>query len=782
VDEVENGRGLASPSVEEMFAEAIRCHQANQLAQADRLYRSVLASDPNHVECLHGLGVLALQTGLHAAAKESIARAIALNDRIPECHYHMGIACALLGGLDDAESHNKRAIELKADYAEAHLNLGNVYKAQGRLVEAAACYRRALALRADVPEPHYNLANVLSDRGEFDAAIAHYQQALALRPNYADAHNNLGTALAAKGALGEAVAHYRRALALKPGLVDTYVNLASALLADGDADAALDVVARALAMQETPSIKTLFAQCLRALQAFPPQREFRELVMRALIESWARPSELASCATALIKQNGALAACIARAIGAWPKRLSAQELFGSDGYVAVTDDQLLRCLLESTPPVDIACERFLTGVRSTLLETARETSAACEPTGNALSFYCALARQCFINEYVFDAPDAEWEGARELRDALIAALPSVGMVPAIWLVAVASYFPLHTLPGADRLLERDWPDAVAALLLQQLREPAEERQIRASIPALTVVEDEVSVMVRRQYEENPYPRWVSAPAPAQPVTFDQYMRKQFPLVAYREFGRRDVDVLIAGCGTGRHSVAIAQMLASAQILAIDLSLSSLAYAKRKSIALDLRNIQYEQADILRLGSIGRTFDVVDSTGVLHHMADPWKGWRVLLSLLRPGGCMRIGLYSESARRDVAATMRFIAGRGYGRTAHDIRRCRQELMDFADGTPQKNVTTWPDFFSTSDCRDWIFHVQQHGTTIPALKAFLDENALAFLGFELDARVMRNFARRWPEDRTRTNLDLWHTFETENPYLFADMYVFMVQNRR
>ena len=350
----------------------------------------------------------------------------------------------------------------------------------------------------------------------------------------------------------------------------------------------------------------------------------------------------------------------------------------------------------------------------------------------------------------------------------------------LWPVAVAGYFPLHSLPGAPALLDRDWPDPVTALLVQQVREPAEEAQLRAFLPALTAIDDDVSLMVRRQYEENPYPRWVRAPA-SEPATFDRHMRRQFPLAPFRPFDRRDIDVLIAGCGTGRHSIAVAQMLADARVLAIDLSASSLGYAMRKSREYGLRNIDYMQADILRLGAIGRTFDVIDSTGVLHHLADPWAGWRVLVSLLRPGGCMRIGLYSASARRDVTGTMAFIAERGYGRSADDIRRCRQEIMDFPADTPQGRITTSGDFFSTSDCRDLLFHVQQHGTTIPAIKEFLDANGLEFLGFELDARVLRTYAMRFPEDPARTNLDLWDVFEAENPYIFTDMYVFVVQKQ-
>ena len=106
------------------------------------------------------------------------------------------------------------------------------------------------------------------------------------------------------------------------------------------------------------------------------------------------------------------------------------------------------------------------------------------------------------------------------------------------------------------------------------------------------------------------------------------------------------------------------------MLAVDLSLTSLAYAVRKTRELGIGNIEYRQADILALGALTERFDVVDCTGVLHHLADPVAGWRILCSLLRPGGLMRIGLYSEQARRHVVRAREFIAA---GRVPAHARR-------------------------------------------------------------------------------------------------------------
>src|SRR5262249_56920303 len=168
-----------------------------------------------------------------------------------------------------------------------------------------------------------------------------------------------------------------------------------------------------------------------------------------------------------------------------------------------------------------------------------------------------------------------------------------------------------------------------------------------------------------------------------------HLRNQSPSAPFRPLGSSSgPDVLVAGCGTGRHPIEVARKYKDARVLAIDLSLTSLCYAKRKTPAPLARRIEYAQADILKLGSIERTFDLIDASGVLHHLADPTAGWRILLSLLRPGGFMHMGLYTELARSDVVAARAFIREQGYRPTADDIRRCRQDLLN----SPLKGVAT------------------------------------------------------------------------------------------
>jgi tetratricopeptide (TPR) repeat protein/2-polyprenyl-3-methyl-5-hydroxy-6-metoxy-1,4-benzoquinol methylase len=793
-----SGRTPANPVPAQIFSLGLRHHQAGELQQAQTLYNQALAVDPNHAPSLHYLGLVALQTGYADAAAELIGRSIVQDARDPESHYHLGLAFRALGRTDQMIWHWHRAIVLKPDYADAHLNLGSALKQQGKLDDAAASFRRIAHLRRDSADAHFNLADVFAEQGRLKDAVASYKRTLALDPDHTQALNNFGAVLTRLGRSGEAISYFQRAVQSAPGVPDSYLNLARALLAEGrvyDAcgvinhtfetgvahgriEDALDLLRRALEIEESRDTKTLFVQCLRTLRSVPEIPYLRGLLIRAFEEPWGRPSDLAPIASDLLKQNTAISAAIERSAAAWPGRLTIQELFGDAGFAPVTDDVLLRTLLQSTFIRDMALERFLTNLRTALLEIVSGESL--EPDDQAiLTFCCALARQCFINEYVFDAAGAEIPRAAALREGLAAALRSRTDISPFSLAVAAMYGPLHALSGAQSLLQRDWSGPVRDLLLQQVAEPAQEREIGAQLSAWTAINDDVSRAVQQQYEENPYPRWVKAAPIGRAMQLDAYLGSKFQNAVFHPLGKTQVEILVAGCGTGQHSTLLAQQFPDARLLALDLSRASLGYAARMTHAIGLTNIEYRQADILELGSLGRSFDVVDSSGVLHHLADPLAGWRVLLSLLRPGGVMRLGLYSALGRQDIEVVRTFVREQGHRPTAEDIRAARQQLAGFPPGTPQRIISEASDFFSMSECRDLLFHLQEHSFTLPEIKEFLDAERLRFLGFETSAGVLQLYARKFPRDAAMNDLSRWHVVETENSRIFFNMYQFWVQ---
>ena len=262
-----------------------------------------------------------------------------------------------------------------------------------------------------------------------------------------------------------------------------------------------------------------------------------------------------------------------------------------------------------------------------------------------------------------------------------------------------------------------------------------------------------------------------------PIVSPGYLHRKFPLTVPAPAGEKpQLEILVAGCGTGQHSIETAQCFPEARILAIDLSANSLGYASYKTRELGLASIEYAQADIMALGGIGRSFDLVESVGVLHHLGDAFAGWQILLSLLAPGGFMRLGLYSETARGNIARARAFIAEGGYGTSADDIRQARQDIAAWDDRAAAEAILNSPDFFSISACRDLIFHAREQCMTLAGIAAFLKKNDLAFLGFDLDSAVIGAYRRRFPDDPAAIDLGQWETFENDNPTTFTGMYQF------
>jgi tetratricopeptide (TPR) repeat protein len=247
-----NERRLAKKAgggTQDSFTEALRLHQSGQFAEAERLYRQILAHDPRHADSLHLLGVLAYQRGQPQSAVDLIGQAIAINNAVPFFHNNRGLALAALGQIDEAAAHYERALALKADYVEALSNLGNLRLMQGRGEEAIGLHKRALAHNPDYAEGQMNLGNALRELGKPGEAVARYERAIALRPDYPEALSNLGNALHDLGKLAEARGSYERALALRPDFAEARGNLGNVLHEMGELDAAARELERAIALR-----------------------------------------------------------------------------------------------------------------------------------------------------------------------------------------------------------------------------------------------------------------------------------------------------------------------------------------------------------------------------------------------------------------------------------------------------------------------------------------------------------------------------------------------------
>jgi len=764
-----------------MIDEGNALEEQGRIAEAMARYDAAVQADPQCARAHLNRGNILLASAQFDEARSAYQLAITCEPRYAAAHFNLGNLNYRAGEFEVALCNYEAAVALKADFADAFVAMANALDSLGRTAEAVENYERALAINPGYAEVHFNLGALAMTQRQHGEAANRLRRAVEIKPDYAQAHRTLGAALSCLEQLDAAEASLRRALSLEPESAEILYDLAMILLSSHKSPEAVQLLVPALERAPTWITKVAFASCVARTRFLTDDSRLRAVLTTAIAETWGLPYKLGRPALSLVMLDKRIASCVRLANGAWPARLPKAALFGADGLATLASDPLLHAMLVSAPVTSIEFARFLTCARHALLETASSNQAPDPSDIAALQFYAALSQQCFVNEYIFDFDDREKAAAAACRTKLLELLDANAKVPPLLLFAVAAYFPLYSLRDASRLLAADAPCPVNEVLRQQIREPLQEQALRAGIERLTpIAAGGVSEQVRDMYEQNPYPRWVSLPKRDEALRFNDELRRSLPFAQFTPMPDDSApEALVAGCGTGIHSIFTGQRFRGIHVLAVDLSLSSISYAKRKTQELGMTNIEYAQADILKLGDIARTFDIIESVGVLHHLADPFSGWRTLIFRLRPGGFMRLGFYSELARRHVANAREFIAARGYAGTADDIRRFRQELAVGNSEIDLQSLSQFPDFYSTSECRDLLFHVQEHRLTLDQIGSFLGELGVHFIGFELDRSALHAYRIRFTDDPSATNLRNWARFEADNPDTFTGMYQFWIQ---
>ena len=236
-------------TISEDLTVALAHHQAGRLEAAERIYRQILAVDPDEPNALNLLGVIDHREGRYDAALDRIGRAVQRCGTEAIFHNNLGNVLRDLGRPTEAIAAYRRALELNPEFTKAHYNLAIALKEQGMVDEAIDTCHDAVQLKPEDAEAHNQLGNTLRAAGRLDDAAAAYRRALQCDPAFVEAHNNLGNVLRDLGKLGEAIASYRRALELKPDLVEAYCNLGIVYRDLGDLDQTIECFLQALKLQ-----------------------------------------------------------------------------------------------------------------------------------------------------------------------------------------------------------------------------------------------------------------------------------------------------------------------------------------------------------------------------------------------------------------------------------------------------------------------------------------------------------------------------------------------------
>jgi len=287
-------------------------------------------------------------------------------------------------------------------------------------------------------------------------------------------------------------------------------------------------------------------------------------------------------------------------------------------------------------------------------------------------------------------------------------------------------------------------------------------------PAGERFDDAITQAVADQYVRWPYPIW-SRVTPPEPTTLPQVVEK---LDGGRPCGLpTQAEVLVAGCGTGREAALLAKRFPDARITAIDISEGSLDYAKERCAGL---GIDFRLLDLHEVARLGRSFDFIACSGVLHHLRDPEAGWAKLVETLNPGGVMKVAVYSRVARLRVEAAKAHMTDLSDQPVDDDVlRAARRRLIDMAPALVGSSF----DFYSLGGVHDLLFNAQEDPFDVPRIAHSLDRLGLELLAFKLPtASDETRYRDEHPEDPLFRDVKAWGALEKTDPFLFTAMYKF------
>ena len=718
----------------------------NQLRTAEAHIHHALENNPKYTPALNNLALLLQARGRPEEALKEARAAVSLAPRHASMQVTLGAILLELGEAEEAEKILREAVALAPEDSTAHVNLGAALNYVGMRAEAEAEFERALELDPENTQSLNNLALICSSQGRQDEAAALLQRVLILKPGDATVQANLGAVFRRQEKWGDSITCFRGALDIDPDNSDRAQNF-------------VDSLSGGAFLMANAQLWRDLERCLR-IDGIDHQ-------------------PLGTPAARLL-QNSQYVIPMVEAARRETFSLTATEVQKGE-ILAPLCTEFASLLLERVVVPDAALEILFTAIRKSLLKLAVAGRLPEQLKAQTLNLLCALARQCFLNEYVYRQSVEEAEQAAALQEQIDDRLRQPEERPPRAAIAVlACYRSLDGLAASGileghELASRD--DAFGHLITQQVRELAMERKLAGEMTELGENGDEVSRKVRSQYEDSPYPRW-SGVAHLKPMPLRALLSDMFPFANIADLNiSAEPDLLVAGCGTGAHAISSALRYRNSKVLAMDLSLASLAYGKRQAEALGVDRIDWLRGDILALDGDARRFDMIDCGGVLHHMREPMVGWRILRDLLKPGGVMKIGLYSELARADIVRLGTNLASADD--PANRIRSYRHEIIALPDDAPLKRVLALHNFYTLSECRDLLFHVEEHRFSLPEIGRCLDALDLKFIGFEMRERaVIDRYRARFPDDPGALNLDNWHLLETDNPHIFVGMYQFWV----
>jgi protein O-GlcNAc transferase len=231
-----------------LLQQAINAHQQGRLADAETLYRRVIAADNRNFDALHMLGILCAQQQRFDEAALHLRRAQSVDSSFPPCNHNYGNVLARLGRYEEAIDSFNKALAIAPDFFAVYADRGNAQQETDRFEEALASYDKALKFKPDFDQAWLGRGNVCAKLKRHAEALAAFDRALSFNPRSANVWLGRANVFYQLGRRGEALAAYDAALTLDPQIADAWHGRANVLRLFGRYDDALAAYDRALAL------------------------------------------------------------------------------------------------------------------------------------------------------------------------------------------------------------------------------------------------------------------------------------------------------------------------------------------------------------------------------------------------------------------------------------------------------------------------------------------------------------------------------------------------------
>ena len=709
---------------------ALICEEKGENEKAIRLYEKCAKSFPNHIYSKLNLSFLYYKLNQLEIAEIIIEEAIQLKPSLPNGHCIRGLILKGLDKYDESRLSLEKAIELDKNYFDAYINLGLLNK----------------------------------DSNKYNEAEEYYLKALEINNKSAIAHLNLGACYKEKQDLDKAILHTKMAIEIDNKLENCYLNLATIYNQIGDYKKSLSLTKKELLLHKHSELSyQLISELIKKGEVLnTSEKDNRELLKNLLNRKDISHRELFGNINSLISKE------ILEELSILESKLYENNKFN----ILIKDKELVKAL-----SLLIFCsplwEKVLGNIRKNILLNYSDKDKI---SNSIFNFIIGLGSQCFLNEYVYYISTEEKDKLKELKKII-----NNNKNQDYKLAIISCYQSLSSINDEIINLNTYIPNKkeLNNLLNLQFKELNAEKMISKGIKKIGNIKDSTSKEVKNQYESNPYPRWrYNSYAKENKLNFLSVINSEISPNTIKpnsvQLTNKKINILIAGCGTGIQIIE-ASRYSNCEITAIDLSNSSISYAKRKVDEYGLKNINFIEMDLLELTSLNKRFDLIECSGVLHHMNEPSKGLSNLFDVLEPEGFLKLGLYSKYAREEILKARKLIKEKDIKPNIDGIRNFRNDLLN-GEIKEVNEISNWSDFYSTSMCRDLCFHTHENCYTLIEIKNMLKVSNLEFLGFTLSKEIRDKYQIDNKDKDSLKNLELWDKFEKLNPNSFREMYQF------